>query len=111
MLLYRGRPSQFNALPTRCRSRKTVTFPRHEKLTSGPGLRRDDDLGPRKNPLAPDYRPFSSVRGSSIAKVRCSVGCGVAVIRPTPSGASKRCQVFCGTMIAIPALRETDCGP
>src|ERR1041384_1210072 len=61
--------------------------------------------------LFPDYRPSSSVRGSSIAKLRCSVGCGVAVIRPTPSGASKRCQVFCGTMITIPALRKTDCGP
>ena len=49
-------------------------------------------------------RRQSRVRGSSMAKVRCSVGCGVVVIRLTPSGASKRCHFPCGTTTTIPAL-------
>ena len=53
----------------------------------------------------------SRVRGSSIANVRCWVGCGVVVIKLTPSGASKRCQAPCGTITTIPALSPKDRGP
>ena len=55
--------------------------------------------------------PQSRVRGSSIAKVRCWVGCGVVVIKVTPSGASKRCHAPCGTITTIPAFSAWDCGP
>jgi hypothetical protein len=53
---------------------------------------------PRPNPCR-----HSRVRGSSTVTVRCSVGCGVAVIRLTPFGASKRCHAPCGTITTIPA--------
>jgi hypothetical protein len=51
------------------------------------------------------------VRGSSTSTLTCSVGCGVAVITHTPSGASNWCQVFCGTTAIMPALSDTDCRP
>ena len=54
---------------------------------------------------------YPSVRGSSTVTVRCSVGCGVAVITLTPSGASKRCHAPCGTIATIPALSAKDWGP
>src|SRR6185437_2125273 len=44
-----------------------------------------------------------SPRGSSTSTVKCSVGRGVAVTMLTPFGAWKRCQVFCGTTITVPA--------
>src|SRR5437764_2945137 len=73
------------------------------------GARYAAPLKPPTGPLA--QRGLSRLRGSSVAKVRCSVGCGVAVRRLTPSGASKRCQVFCGTTMTMPALTAIDCGP
>jgi hypothetical protein len=39
--------------------------------------------------------------------VRCSVGCGVAVITLTSSGASKWCHAPCGTIATIPALSRS----
>ena len=58
----------------------------------------------------PESRSGSKVRGSATSTVRCSVGFGVAVIRQTPSGDSKRCHAPCGTTTSIPALSSCVCG-
>jgi hypothetical protein len=39
------------------------------------------------------------------------VGCGVAVITHTPSGASNWCQMPCGTIAIIPLLSDKHCRP
>lgn len=49
--------------------------------------------------------PSTTAQPSAFADLIPSVGCRVAVIRLTPSGASKRCLVPCGTIAIIPALR------
>src|SRR5207249_1616552 len=61
--------------------------------------------------VAPVRCGSDSVRGSATSTVRCSVGLGVAVIRATPSGASKRCHAPCGTMTSMPAFKVWVSGP
>jgi hypothetical protein len=57
-----------------------------------------------------DFAQVTIVSGAAWT-LRCSVGCGVVVITHTPSGASNWCQVFCGTIVIIPARSAKDCRP
>ena len=75
--------------------RRAEAQPRPAAATAPSNTRRSTDRLRRRH---------SSLRGSSMAKVRCWVGCGVVVIKLTPSGASKRCHAPCGTITTIPAL-------
>jgi hypothetical protein len=94
------RELRHEALKRRVAEVTLAALPRFEPATSTPAKMHQRHLCSVAATRCVSVR----VRGSSTSTVRCSVGFGVAVTNVTPSGAWKRCHMFCGTITTMPAL-------